>query len=58
MTFKDLLNKQAELDKMIDKERDTGFKQRWRTQQDIKLSMIAEIIEFNINYAIYSQALK
>lgn len=47
MTFKDLLNKQAELDRMIDRERPNGFKPRERTQQDIKLSMIAEIIEFN-----------
>lgn len=47
MSFKDLLNKQAVLDKTIGEKRGTGFKPRERTGWDIKLSMIAEIIEFN-----------
>lgn len=45
--FQDLLNLQTLLDETISRPRENGFKQRHRTFEDIKMSIIAEVIEFN-----------
>ena len=46
-SFQELLNLQALLDETIDRPRENGFKPRYRTYEDIKMSIIAEVIEFN-----------
>lgn len=46
-SFQELLNLQALLDETIDRPRENGFKPRHRTYEDIKMSIIAEVIEFN-----------
>lgn len=46
-SFQELLNLQALLDETIDRKRKNGFKPRYRTDEDIKMSIIAEVIEFN-----------
>ena len=46
-SFEDLLKLQKILDIEIDKPRENGFKQRYRTDRDIRMSIIAEIVEFN-----------
>ena len=46
-TFEELLELQRILDETIDKPRENKFKQRYRTYYDIKMSIIAEVIEFN-----------
>lgn len=46
-SFEDLLRLQKILDIEIDKPRENGFKKRYRTDKDIRMSTIAEIVEFN-----------
>ena len=46
-TFEDLLNLQRILDENTGKARQNGFIPRKRNIDDIRLSLIAELIEFN-----------